>query len=73
MLAEELRKTGHYKIVFTSGMEKTIKDKLENYQCSPEQIVGCCKTRNIKMVSHEPKLKFVLKDKRVGSLFFNYL
>jgi hypothetical protein len=37
MLAEERRKTGHYKTVFTSGMEKTIKDKLENHQWSPEQ------------------------------------
>ena len=53
MLAEERRKTGHYKTIFTSGMEKTIKDKLENNQWSPEQIVGWCKTKNIKMVPHE--------------------
>ena len=73
MLAEELRKTGHYKIVFTSGMEKTIKDKLENHQWSPEQIVGWCKTRNIKMVSHERIYQFVLKDKLAGGLLFKHL
>ncbi len=33
-LAEERRKTGNYEIVFTSEMEKTMKDKLENHQSS---------------------------------------
>ena len=33
-LAEERRKTGHYETVFTSEMEKTMKDKLENHQSS---------------------------------------
>jgi IS30 family transposase len=73
MLAEERRKTGHYKTVFNSGMEKTIKDKLENHQWSPEQIVGWCKTRNIKMVSHERIYQFVLKDKLAGGLLFKHL
>ena len=73
MLAEERRKTGHYKTVFTSGMEKIIKDKLENHQWSPEQIVGWCKTRNIKMVSHERIYQFVLKDKLSGGLLFKHL
>lgn len=73
MLAEERRKTGHYKTVFTSGMEKTIKDKMENHQWSPEQIVGWCKARNIKMVSHERIYQFVLKDKLAGGLLFKHL
>jgi IS30 family transposase len=73
MLAEERRKTGHYKTVFNSGMEKTIKDKLENHQWSPEQIVGWCKTKNIKMVSHERIYQFVLKDKLAGGLLFKHL
>jgi len=73
MLAEERRKTGHYKTVLNSGMEKTIKDKLENHQWSPEQIVGWCKTMNIKMVSHERIYQFVLKDKLAGGLLFKHL
>jgi IS30 family transposase len=54
-------------------MEKTIKDKLENHQWSPEQIVGWCKARNIKMVSHERIYQFVLKDKLAGGLLFKHL
>ena len=73
MLAEERRKTGHNKTVFTSGMEKTIKNKMENHQWSPEQIVGWCKARNIKMVSHERIYQFVLKDKLAGGLLFKHL
>jgi IS30 family transposase len=73
MLAVERRKTGHYKTVFTSVMEKTIKDKLENNQWSPEQIVGWCKTKNINMVSHERIYQFVLKDKLAGGLLFKHL
>jgi hypothetical protein len=30
-------------------MEKTIKDKLQNTQCSPEQTEGWCKTIDIKI------------------------
>ena len=54
-------------------MEKTIKDKLENNQWSPEQIVGWCKTKNIKMVSHERIYQLILMVKLVGGLLFKHL
>jgi len=62
MLAEERRKTGHYKTVFSTAMETIIKDKMANHQWSPEQIVGWCRSQTIKMVSHERIYQYVLKD-----------
>jgi IS30 family transposase len=73
MLAEERRKTGHYKCVFTDGMEKIIKEKMVNFQWSPEQIVGWCKNEAIKMVSHERIYQYVLKDKQSGGFLFRHL
>jgi IS30 family transposase len=73
MLAEERRKTGHYKCIFTDGMEKIIKEKMVNFQWSPEQIVGWCKNEAIKMVSHERIYQYVLKDKQSGGFLFKQL
>ena len=73
MLAEERRKTGHYKTVFSTAMETIIKDKMANHQWSPEQIVGWCRSQTIKMVSHERIYQYVLKDKQAGGLLFKHL
>jgi IS30 family transposase len=73
MLAEERRKTGHYKTVFTLGMEKIIRDKMTNHQWSPEQIVGWCRNERVKMVSHERIYQYVLKDKQEAGLLFKHL
>ena len=73
MLAEERRKTGHYKTVFSTVMETIIKDKMVNHQWSPEQIVGWCRSQTIKMVSHERIYQYVLRDKQAGGLLFKHL
>ena len=73
MLAEECRKTGHYKTVLSTAMETILKDKMVNHQWSPEQIVGWCRSQTIKMVSHERIYQYVLKDKQAGGLLFKHL
>ena len=55
MLAEERRKTGHYKTVFSTAMETIIKDKMVNHQWSPEQIVGWCRS-NLQRVNSLQKM-----------------
>ncbi len=73
VLAEERRRTGHYKRVFTDGMGKIIKEKMVNFQWSPEKIVGWCKNEDLKMVSHERIYQYILKDKKSGGFLFKQL
>ena len=73
LLADERKKSGHYKTIFTKEMEKNIRLKMINDQWSPEQIVGWCRGQNIKMVSHERIYKFVWQDKNAGGLLYKQL
>lgn len=73
LLATERRQTGHYKRFFTVGMAKIIRDKMVDFQWSPEQIVGWCKLEKIDMVSHERIYQYVFQDKKEGGLLFTHL
>ncbi len=48
---------------FSAGMEKFIREKLQSYQWSPEQINGYCQKNNIPMVSYQRIYQFVYQDK----------
>lgn len=55
---------------FTSSVEKYVREKIEQEQWSPEQIVGYCKANTIPMVSHERIYAYIRKDKmQKGSLY----
>ncbi len=71
MLADERKRTGHYKTFFTREMEKTIRSKMVQFQWSPEQIVGWGKIENIKMVSHERIYQFIWADKLASGQLYN--
>ena len=72
MLADERKKEGHYKTIFSSSMEKIIIEKLKE-EWSPEQITGWCRVNNIKMVSHERIYQYVWKDKANKGTLYTYL
>ncbi len=47
-----------------------MREKIEQEQWSPEQIVGYCKSHNIPMVSHQRIYAYIRKDKRQrGNLY----
>ena len=73
MLADERKKDGHLKKRFVPRMERYVRDKLENHQWSPEQIVGRAKLEGMEMVSHERIYQFVWKDKAAGGLLYKNL
>lgn len=73
MLADERKRTGHYKTRFTKEMQKIIDLKMTSLQLSPEQIVGWCKSQNIAMVSHERIYQYVLEDKNKGGFLYKEL
>jgi len=58
---------------FTDAIEKYVKDKIEQEQWSPEQIVGYCRTHNIPMVSHERIYAYLRKDKLDGGNLYGHL
>ncbi|QTD36353.1 IS30 family transposase [Polaribacter batillariae] len=72
-LADERKKEGHYKTIFSTEMKKIIKEKMIKFQWSPEQIVGWCKLKAIQMVSHERIYQYVWQDKRQGGLLYKEL
>lgn len=72
-LALERKREGHVKKRFTPSMERYVRDKLVNYQWSPEQIVGRAKLEGIDMVSHERIYQFIWKDKKDGGLLYKHL
>ncbi|HLU80593.1 MAG TPA: IS30 family transposase [Flavobacteriaceae bacterium] len=73
MLADERKKGGHLEKHFSPKMERYVRDKLENHQWSPEQIVGRAKLEGMEMVSHERIYQFVWKDKAAGGLLYKNL
>ena len=72
MLADERKKEGHYKTVFSPRMKEIIKDKLEQ-EWSPEQINGWCRRKGIEMVSHERIYQYIWADKRNGGILYKHL
>jgi IS30 family transposase len=73
MLADERKKEGHYKTIFSEKMKSIVKMKLTKEQWSPEQITGWCKTQGIDMVSHERIYQFIWLDKKQGGTLFQHL
>ena len=72
-LADERKKEGHYKTVFSSSMEKIIKEKMTEEQWSPDQIVGWSRLNKIDMVSHERIYQYVWDDKKKGGQLYKHL
>ena len=70
MLADENLKEGHYRYVFTTSMEKLIREKLGEHQWSPEQICGWSERQDIDMVSHERIYQFIWQDKANGGQLY---
>lgn len=73
MLADERKREGHVKQRFTKKMERYVRDKLENFQWSPEQIVGRARLEGVEMASHERIYQFIWKDKANGGLLYKNL
>ena len=57
---------------FNKEIEKFVRDKIENYQWSPEQIVGFCKKNNIPTVSVERIYQFIRADKAAGGKLYRH-
>jgi IS30 family transposase len=73
MLADERKREGHYKTVFTGAMQRLIREKLGEHQWSPEQIHGWCGTQGIDMVSHERIYQFIWQDRADGGQLYRNL
>ena len=73
MLADERKKEGHYKTIFSDTMEKLITNKLVQEQWSPEQITGWCSLNGIEMVSHERIYQFIWSNKSNGGTLYSSL
>lgn len=58
---------------FNNNIKNFIEEKLKNEQWSPEQIVGYCKSNNIKMVSHERIYQYIRQDKLNGGDLYKEL
>ena len=58
---------------FTTCIEKMIRYYIEQEQWSPEEIVGYCKSQNIKMVSIERIYQYVRLDKMNGGTLYKHL
>lgn len=57
--------------------DQVLKNQVRYYMAkrhlSPEQIVGYCRVRGVRMVSHETIYKWVWQDKRCGGDLYKYL
>ena len=73
MLADERKKEGHYKHIFTEKMKAIIHDKLCHHQWSPEQIEGRCKAQGFDMVSHERIYQYIWEDKKQEGQLYRHL
>ncbi len=54
-------------------IKEFIREKLEKYQWSPEQIKGYCKNNNIEMVSHQRIYRYIEEDKAEGGSLYKHL
>ena len=57
---------------FTKEIERFVRQKIEDFQWSPEQIVGFCKKTNIQMVSVERIYQFIRSDKASGGNLYKH-
>ena len=57
---------------FTGEVEKFVREKLEQEQWSPEQIVGYCKRNDIKTVSVERIYQYIRTDKATGGKLYKH-
>lgn len=55
---------------FTPAMEKLVREKLEKFQWSPEQICGFAEKEGVPMVSVERIYQFIRKDKQEGGKLY---
>lgn len=58
---------------FTKSVEKFIRNKIEQEQWSPEQIVGYCKKNAIEMVSCERIYQYIREDKKQSGTLYKHL
>jgi len=71
-LADERKREGHYKTVFTSRMRCFIDEKIKQ-EWTPEQITGRCREKGIPMVSHERIYQYIWADKKQGGTLYEHL
>ncbi|MGB0880107.1 MAG: IS30 family transposase [Polaribacter sp.] len=72
-LATEKKERFSSNRTFTKSVEKYVKNKIEQEQWSPEQIVGYCKANGIEMVSCERIYQCIRKDKKQGGTLYKHL
>jgi IS30 family transposase len=63
----------HYPRKFTKAIEVYVRNKLEQEQWSPEQIVGDARKRQVPIVSHERIYQYIRKDKQEGGKLYTHL
>ena len=71
--ADERKERFSRKRKFTKTVEKLVRQKIENEQWSPEQIVGWCKKEGITMVSHERIYQYIREDKQKGGSLYKHM
>jgi IS30 family transposase len=64
--AQERKVRYHYKRKFTKVMEAYIRDKMENWQWSPEEIVGAARKEGTDMVGKSRIYQYIRADKEKG-------
>ena len=70
--ADERKERFSRKRKFTKAVETLVRQKIEDEQWSPEQIVGWCKKEGIPMVSHERIYQYIRKDKQKGGSLYKH-
>ena len=73
MYANERKERFSYNRRFTASIQNIVVEYITNEQWSPEQIVGYCKNKGVKMVSVERIYQFVRKDKAQGGNIYTFL
>jgi len=69
---DERKKRFSYKRKFNREIERFVREKIEKYQWSPEQIVGYCKKNGISIVSVERIYQFIRSDKANGGNLYKH-
>jgi IS30 family transposase len=64
--AQERKVRYHYARKLTQAMEKHIRDKMENHQWSPEEIVGVARKEGKEMVCRSRIYEYIKADKKAG-------
>ena len=69
---DERKKRFSYNRKFNREIERFVREKIEKYQWSPEQIVGYCKKNGIPIVSVERIYQFIRSDKANGGNLYKH-